>query len=324
MLRLRQTPRRKHTSLLIVRQRTARPAFENRNGFTLVELLVAIGIIAVLTAITIPAVQHAREKARITKCRNNVRQISVGVTHFHDSFRIVPTNGGWREGQEVLAPNGTQFTPFTIDYFTNQKYRWGAADPDSQIDSQPGSWLYSILPHIDRKNLFDRPVWKTPVSTYTCVSRRGAASTSPPERDANGEYSSGGWDWCKSDYAGNANIFFRNGDEQGKSMSLRKVIDGLSNTVLAGEKAFDLNVSRVPGTWYWDEPFMLGGSQGTVRHKPTAMRDGKGISYRGSWGSPHSGGFIATYCDNSVDMISYSVSEDVLRAQLSPSGREFF
>jgi prepilin-type N-terminal cleavage/methylation domain-containing protein len=63
-------------------------------GFTLIELLVVIAIIAILIALLLPAVQQAREAARRSSCKNNLKQFALALHNYHDVHQIFPY--GWR------------------------------------------------------------------------------------------------------------------------------------------------------------------------------------------------------------------------------------
>jgi prepilin-type N-terminal cleavage/methylation domain-containing protein/prepilin-type processing-associated H-X9-DG protein len=144
---------------------------ERNRGFTLVELLVVITIIAILIALLLPAVQTAREAARRLQCGNHIKQLALGCIGHENLTGRYPT-GGWG-------------------------YAW-TGDADCGTDwRQRGGWLYNVLPFIEQQPLHDLGIgtgdWDnstadsakkkangvrqaTPLDAFYCPSRR---STKP-------------------------------------------------------------------------------------------------------------------------------------------------
>ncbi len=104
------------------KNRTIRRRPRSRAGFTLIELLVVIAIIGVLASLLLPAVQAARESARRTSCRNNLRQLALAALNFESAQKVLPTGGQLNDFTTPTNPSTGQAEPFPtfslISFFT--------------------------------------------------------------------------------------------------------------------------------------------------------------------------------------------------------------
>jgi prepilin-type N-terminal cleavage/methylation domain-containing protein len=182
-------------------------------GYTLLELLVVIAMIAILMGLLLPAVQKVREAAARIQCEQKLGQI---VLAFHE---CADANSGY-------LPPGIGYYPGYSAY---------------------GTGLFHVLPYLDQKNLYGQAwingfgyagyngVDAAPVAAFICPS-------DPTVKDGGKWRDSFGKTWGVSSYAGNAQVFCevdRNGVLQSPAAYARLAAsfpDGMSNTILFGEK----------------------------------------------------------------------------------------
>ncbi|MEZ6033861.1 MAG: DUF1559 domain-containing protein [Planctomycetaceae bacterium] len=244
-----------------------------RNGFTLIELLVVIAIIAILVSLLLPAVQQAREAARRTQCKNNLKQIGLALHNYESSFARLP-----------------------MGMFS---------DLDGGCDDDGLGWGYMILPYIEQANLYQRiesylnstdlsgglhatnprfcvlkshynryggpipggetviPAFKCPSSTLPSVvpatfAVPGLSGSFPPEEPGMIGYG-------VSDYKGSgggprdgSGMLVKQKDSPG-GRKFRDITDGLSNTAFAAESSYVTADDTTSPSEVEDWPTWIGG-----------------------------------------------------------------
>src|SRR5437879_165311 len=117
-----------------------------RRGFTLIELLVVIAIIAVLIALLLPAVQQAREAARRTQCKNNMKQYGLALANYHDVYNMFPIGG---TGGCCARPPALGFQVRLLPYIDQaplfNQINFSAVDATAQILANGGQRVGAIV-----------------------------------------------------------------------------------------------------------------------------------------------------------------------------------
>lgn len=218
-----------------------------RKGFTLIELLVVIAIIAILIALLLPAVQQAREAARRTQCKNNLKQLALAVQNYHDTYKSFPAG---------FARNAARLAVSSCPEGNCANWSWGAA----------------ILPQLEQSNLYDqvdvgnaaletvvndanlRPILQTPLAAFRCPSDTAPDLNTDQQVPGSGDTNctSGCQPLATANYIGVNHSYLLERDtnngifnNEQNFTSLRDVTDGTSNTLLIGERAWQIGGTRM-------------------------------------------------------------------------------
>ncbi len=243
-------------------------------GFTLIELLVVIAIIAILIALLLPAVQQAREAARRTECKNQLKQLGLALHNYHDSNLTFPMGTrypisapNWRVGilpyldQAALYNNVDINSQATIGGFSSKR-------------EDSGSYGYGTGRNAVLKGLAV-PNWNCPSSPNS----KNASGQSPTYNNAElgqtmdyvgiagATPDPGGNTGVCSGTTGYGGIFCENGMLfPNGNTRIRDVTDGASNTMIVGEQS-----GRVGGTKDIRANYHGGWAGFTVTQRPASM-----------------------------------------------------
>ncbi len=302
----------------------------SRRGFTLIELLVVIAIIAILVALLLPAVQQAREAARRSSCKNNLKQLGLALHNYHDTHGLFPPG--------TVIPRDTSASDQAQHRFVGCNPGWGLYIApfmelgnvyDAQIFQQISGTLgggYGLLRSPNTAgtpaNLLAQtyPTYLCPSDTQTGTNRQGFGRGSYLAVQGDQNVTRGQaytFDRLNGMFFTNSNI------------RMRDVTDGTSNTLMVGEVSAK--------QWYvWGaapEPTDFGGSWAGIessKHDDMVMRDCNAYrpinqstpdqavlitaargGYNGGnndgFGSYHTGGAQFVLADGSVRFISESI-----------------
>ena len=321
-----------------------------RLGFTLIELLVVIAIIAVLIALLLPAVQQARESARRTQCKNNLKQMGLALHNYESTFGRLPA-AAWGATQSSAAVTQVTDTNFQDDGF---------------------GWMVSILPYIDQTNLYTKinpqgypgvisdtptreryygtgvtiiPGGDSVIPGYICPSsalptrvpatfaipgsQLVGGGAVPPRQPAIIGYGTSSYKTAGGSCYGDDSIMHKQWEGGGRAF--RDVTDGLSNTLMVVESTYVTSTTgsssrrTTAPTAFNDWPIWIGapggGNDETVR---TNGRTNSPINATVNFNtmyfannddnafSYHTGGAQMALCDGSVRFISENVAIEVL------------
>lgn len=235
----------------------------SRRGFTLIELLVVIAIIAILIALLLPAVQQAREAARRTQCKNNLKQLGLALHNYHDTTLMFPpgglntasmSKGSFFVGLLPYLDQAPAYNQFIFDWDFDSRYVGYTAAQNT---------LYQSL-KVPGLNCPSSELAAAQVSPNAITIQRphyvGIAGTAVSPADGVTNYITvGTYGWWASD-----GLLFINSNKR-----IRDIVDGTSNTICISEQGRPLSSGTDTRSSLWYGGAWEGASANTAGVQPT-------------------------------------------------------
>jgi Tfp pilus assembly protein PilE len=262
------------------------------NGFTLIDLAVTIGVLAVIIALLLPAVQRARESARRLQCKNNLRQLGVGLHLYHDAHRTFPAGSlnGWSWIAQMLPEmeqaNGQRQLNFRMDLEQSILAGNNVALADTLVP-------FLMCPtDPNSPSLFVSPQFLNQQFAHTNY----LGTQSDPNTNSTGMFG--------------IETFIR----------LRDVVDGTSQTLFVGERGIDFKPSTKGEFGWW----ILGAPLESFMTVTDGLQQGPSSDLDSvkRWWSYHDGCLSFLFVDGSVRFLNESMDPQIFAALGSRNGGE--
>ncbi len=300
-----------------------------RSGFTLIELLVVIAIIAILIALLLPAVQQAREAARRSQCKNNLKQLVLALHNYHDNYQSFPP-GKVTLGSCCGTKSGTNWAisilPFMDQAPLYKQYNFNRYNEDSanQAVRQTNLAVQNCPSDVNAGQVMKPESGPGSGLLYRMSSYRGVGG----KTDSNGRWFDSGQGSLVGSWKGVLHAIgnpYKLGPE-----SMRDITDGPSNTLVIGEYHTQTHPRR--GT-FWAYSYTSYNSSDVTYNQPrTLIADydrcvsiggtGGADACKRGWGSFHVGGIQFALGDGSVRFISVNINTNILGNLATVGGNE--
>jgi prepilin-type processing-associated H-X9-DG protein/prepilin-type N-terminal cleavage/methylation domain-containing protein len=297
------------------------PHGNRSSAFTLIELLVVIAVMAILTGLTLAAVQRVREAAARARCQNNVRQLALALHQYHDA------NGGFPQGHRSFKLFGHVPMPYS-------------------------GWSLSILPDLEQQALYERAVaaYRSKVIPFPPNPHAGLSTVVPVFLcPSDGRIASAQVSFRTKTLAAFTSYLGVSGRDsstardgllyQGSRTTFADITDGTSNTLLLGERPPSADFQF--GWWYagagqrltGSADIVLGAREPNLQLITTGSACGPGnypfmpaSGFNDPCGmfhfwSPHPGGANFAFADGSVHFLRYS-ADPIMPALATRAGGE--